>query len=125
MLISVQCIYAMGGGDFLLLNNYQELLRHGIMPEQEVLSRHFTYFGLAPEGLLKQVDDEKWCVALKAASQIAEQVINDQPELRFERWSEELGPEAQDMISGMTNPDPTARTTIGQVLSHPWWKQDA
>ena len=107
------------------MNNYQELLKQGISPEQEILCRHFSYFGLVSEGLLKQVDDEAWCDALKAASKFAEQTVMDQPQVKFESWGEDLGPEAQDMISGMTNPDPTARITIDQVLSHPWWKQDA
>ena len=40
----VQCIYALGGGEFLLLNDYQELVRSGIRPEQEILIRHFSYF---------------------------------------------------------------------------------
>jgi hypothetical protein len=117
-----QCIYALGGGEFLLLNDYQELARRGIRPEQEILIRHFSYFGPVSEGLLKIVDSEAWCNALKGASEMAEEAVKEQPELRFERWGEELGPEAQNMISGMTNPDPTARTTIHQVLMHPWWQ---
>jgi serine/threonine protein kinase len=118
-----QCIYALGGGDFLLLNHYEELARSGITPEQEILTRHFSYFGPVPEGLLKQVENENWRNALKAASKMAEEAVREQPELRFERWGEELGPEAQNMITGMTNPDPTARTTIDQVLTHRWWQE--
>ncbi|KAK3943485.1 kinase-like protein [Diplogelasinospora grovesii] len=117
------CIYALGGGEFLLLNDYQKLVKHGIMPEMAIHVRHFSYFGLVPEGLLKQVNDEAWCKALKGASRIAEETVREQPELRFERWGEELGSEALNMISGMTNPDPTARITIDQVLTHPWWHE--
>jgi len=113
----------MGGGEFLLLNDYQELVRRGIKPEQEILIRHFSYFGPVPKGLLKQVNSEDWCNALKGASEIAEEAVQDQPELRFERWGEELGPETQNMISGMTGLDPTARTTIDQVLTHRWWQE--
>ncbi|KAF1956011.1 kinase-like protein [Byssothecium circinans] len=94
------CIYALGGGELLLLNDYQELVSRGITPEQEVVTRHFSYFGPVPEGLFKHVDSEYW----------------------FERWGQDLGPEALDMISGMTNLDPTARTTIDQVLTHGWWQ---
>ncbi len=119
----LQCIYALGGGEFLLLNDHQELARRGIRPEQEILVRHFSYFGPVPEGLLKQVNSEDWCNALKGASEIAEEAVKEQPELRFKWWGEELGPEAQNMISGMTNPDPTARTTIDQVLTHRWWRE--
>ena len=113
----------MGGGEFLLLNDYQELAKRVITPEQEILIRHFSYFGPAPEGLFKQVKDENWCNALKSASEIAEEAAREQPDIRFERWGEELGPEAQNMISGMANPDPGARTTIDQVLTHNWWQE--
>ncbi len=104
------------------MNDYQELVKRGISPEQEILVRHFSYFGLIPEGLLKQVNSEDWCNALKGASAIAEEAVKEQPGLRFERLGEELGPEAQNMISGMTNPDPMARITIDQVLTHQWWQ---
>ncbi|OAA68354.1 Protein kinase-like domain protein [Niveomyces insectorum RCEF 264] len=116
------CIYAMGGGQFLLLNNYQELVKHGIPPEQEILARHFAYFGLVPEGLLKQVDNELWCGALKEASASAAKAVKEHPDLRFQHWGAELHPEAQIMISGMTNPDPTVRPTIDQVMASPWWQ---
>lgn len=109
----------------LLLNDYQELVRSGIRPEQEILTRHFSYFGTVPEGLLRQVDSEDWVNALKAASEIADRAVKEQPELRFERWGKELGPDAQNMISGMTSPDPTARTTIDRVLAHQWWQEAA
>jgi hypothetical protein len=118
-----QSIYTLGGGELLLLTNYKELVRRGIRPEQEILVRHFSYFGPVSEGLLQKVDDEDWRNALKGASELAEEAIKDQPELRFERWGEELGPEAQDMICGMTNPDPAARITIDQVLVHRWWEE--
>ncbi|KAI1779539.1 kinase-like domain-containing protein [Hypoxylon cercidicola] len=117
------CIYALGGGELLLINNYQELVEAGISPEQEIVTRHFSYFGLVPEGLLKQVNSEYWSNALKEASRIAEEDVKHQPALRFERWGEGLGPEAQDMFSGMTNPDPVARITIDQVLTHRWWQE--
>jgi len=107
----------------LLLNDYQELLKHGISPEQENLTRHFSYFGPVTDGLLQRVNSENWCNALNSASLIAEKVVKEQPELRFEWWGRELGPNAQDMISGMINMDPTARTTIDQVLTHPWWQE--
>ncbi|KAF2501016.1 kinase-like protein [Lophium mytilinum] len=115
------CIYALGGGELLLLNDYEELVKHGISAEQEVLTRHFAYFGPLPEGLLKHVNDEDWCNALKGASELAEKAVEDQPEMRFEHWGRELGPEIQTMISGMTNLDPTARTTMEQVLMHQCW----
>ena len=39
-----QCIYTLGGGDLLLLNDYQELAKGGITPEQEILTRHFFLY---------------------------------------------------------------------------------
>ncbi|KAI0439081.1 kinase-like protein [Xylaria telfairii] len=105
------CIYTLGGGSFLLLDNYQELVKHGMMPEQVILR------------LLLRVGEEKWCRALKSASRAAEQVVNEDPGRRFTEWGAGLGPEVQNMIFGMTNLDPTARTTINQVLSHPLWQE--
>jgi serine/threonine protein kinase len=120
--LCLQCIYALGGGEFLLINDYQELVKSGITPEQEILIRHFSYFGPVSNGLLTQVNNDNWGNALRGASEIAEEAVKEQPELRFERWGKELGSEAQNMISGMTNSDPAARTTIDQVLKHRWWQ---
>lgn len=106
------------------MNDYQELVQSRVTPEQEILTRHFSYFGPVPEGLLKQIDNENWRSALKAAGAVAEEAVKEEPMLRFTQWGAELGPEAQNMISGMTNPDPTARTTISQVLAHIWWQDN-
>ena len=114
----------MGGGELLLLENYQDLVRFGITPEQEVLSRHFTYFGPVPDALYRRVDDEVGCALLRDMSKIADATVESQPERRFLCWSKELGPVAQDAISQMTILDPTTRPTIEQVLVHPWWQED-
>jgi hypothetical protein len=89
--LCVQCIYALRGGEFLLINDYQELVKSGIRPEQEILIRHFSYFGPVSDGLLKQVKNEDWCNALSGASEIDE-AVKEQPELRFERWGRSLAP---------------------------------
>ncbi|KAH0284910.1 kinase-like protein, partial [Aureobasidium sp. EXF-3399] len=101
-----------------------DLLRFGITPEQEVLGRHFTYFGPVPDALYRRVDDEAGCALLRDMSMIADETVENQPERRFLYWSRELGPVAQDAISQMTTLDPTARPTIEQVLVHPWWQED-
>jgi hypothetical protein len=75
------------------------------------------------DGLLEQVNDEDWSMALTGASAMAEHAVKEQLALRFEHWGNELGPEMQTMISGMTNPDPMARMTIDQVLAHPCWQE--
>ncbi|PVH75002.1 hypothetical protein DL98DRAFT_593505 [Cadophora sp. DSE1049] len=119
------CIYALGGGDLLLLEDKQvlaELAKLGISPHEDILTQHFAYFGPVNEGLLKQVDSRGHST-LKKASATAELAVNTQPELRFEVWGKDLGDAALDMISGMTNPDPTARLTIDQVLGCSWWQE--
>ncbi|KAK4251307.1 kinase-like protein [Corynascus novoguineensis] len=119
------CIYALGGGDLLLLEDKRvlaELAELGIMPHEDILTRHFTYFGPVNEGLLKQVDSREHSTLMKASA-TAELAVKNQPELRFEVWGKELGEAALDMISGMTKPDPTARLTIDQVLRCSWWQE--
>ncbi|KAI0509145.1 kinase-like domain-containing protein [Xylaria bambusicola] len=110
-----QFLYAMGAGKLLLLNDYRELVKHGILPEQEILIRQFCYFWPVPEGLLKHVDSELWYNLLKKASDVADREVKDQTAgMRFERWGEGFGPEAENMIYGMINLDPAARKTIDQ-----------
>ncbi|KAL2175466.1 kinase-like domain-containing protein [Thermothelomyces heterothallicus CBS 202.75] len=119
------CIYALGGGDLLLLEDKKvlaELAVLGIAPYEDILTRHFTYFGLVNDGLLKLVDSCKHNT-LRKASAIAEVAVRNQPELRFEVWGKELGEAALEMISGMTRPDPAARLTIDQVLGCSWWQE--
>jgi len=121
--VFAQCIYILGAGEVLLINVYQDPAKLSISPEQEILTRDFSYFGLVNEGLLNQIASEKWIKALKLASQMAELAVQDQPEMRFEVWGQELSSEAQKMISGMTKFDRTARSTINQVMAHPWWQE--
>lgn len=54
----LQYIYALGGGEFLLINDYQELVKSSITPEQEILIQHFSYFGPISNSLLKQVNND-------------------------------------------------------------------
>ena len=118
--IRMQCVYAVGGAD-LLLNDCQELLQRGITAEQEIVTRHFCYFGLATQGLLRQVNDKVWYKALESASQFAAEVVKEGPQLKLEYWGKDLGAQAQDIISRMTNPDPPVRPTIEEVMAHSWW----
>lgn len=111
----------------LILNDdtIKQLSENGIPPEQEMVIRHFMYFGPLPDGLLRHVDDEKWTTLFRAASEIAETEATEDPDCRFECWSVEnaphLTPEAKNMITHMTRLDPAQRTNIGEVLKHPWW----
>lgn len=106
------------------MHAYDELVKRGISPEQEIVVRHFSYFGPVRESLLDRVDSKDWRAAFEGASKMADDAVEKQPLLRFERWGEDLGPEALSMISGMTNLDPEVRLTIDQVLTHPWWEED-
>jgi hypothetical protein len=54
---------------------------------------------------------------------MAEETVEEQPNLRLRVWGEELGERALDILSGMTNLDPSARLTIDQVLTHPYWQE--
>ncbi|GAB1732624.1 hypothetical protein NU195Hw_g3713t1 [Hortaea werneckii] len=116
-------IYALGGADLLILNDYQNLAKAGVTPEQEVLTRHFCYFGPVPDSLYQQIKDEKWRHALQLASSMAEAEVKERPMLRLRAWGQELGESAPDLLSGMTNIDPKGRLTIDQVLAHPYWQE--
>ncbi|KAI1756106.1 kinase-like domain-containing protein [Xylaria castorea] len=118
------CIFTLGGGPFLLIENYEELVKHNIRPEQEILTRHFSMFGPVPEGLLKQVTNENWRCALEIGARAGEEVVKQNPLIKFSAWGVDLGPEAYDMISGVTNLDPAARTKIDRVLSHRVWQEE-
>ena len=61
------------------------------MAEQEIVTRHFCYVGPATEGLLQQVNDKDWCKALKSAPQFAAEVVNENPQLKFEYWGKGVG----------------------------------
>ncbi|KAI8941288.1 hypothetical protein NX059_002518 [Plenodomus lindquistii] len=115
------CIYTLGGGQRLLISDYEDLRDLGIALEQEMLSRHFVYFGLPNDNLYNLVKDEDWCNIIRRSSHVAKTMIADEPELKFEMWARCLGPEALEMIGGMANIDPTARTGIEEVLAHSWW----
>lgn len=62
--------------------------------------------------------------ALRGRSDIADEAVQDEPGLRFERWGAELGLEALRMFPGMTKLDHKARFTIDQILEHPFWSTD-
>lgn len=115
----------MGGGDFLLLKDFQKLVECGIPPEQEIVTRHFCYFGPLMDALLEHIGDKTWFEALKWAAKDAAEMLKDDPGLKFERWGQDLGPEAVHMISGMTALDPKVRLTIEQVLDSPFWDEDS
>ncbi|EUC42743.1 hypothetical protein COCMIDRAFT_39214 [Bipolaris oryzae ATCC 44560] len=114
------CIYTLGGREPILINDYPELAKHGVSPQHAVLTRHFSYFGPANQGLLNVINNKKWTKALTILSKETDLVVQDYPDMSFEAWGHVFGSGAQKMISGMTKIDPRARATIGQVMEHPW-----
>lgn len=118
-----QYIYTLGAGELLVLRNYQDLVKAGITPEQEIITKHFCYFGPVPESLYQQIRDENWRTALRSASEMAEAEVKERPILRFRLWGQELGDSAMELLSGMTNLDPKARLTMDQVLALEYWRE--
>lgn len=103
----------------------KQLKENGMPPEQEIVVRHLMYFGPLPDGLLKQVNDEKWTTLFWSASEIAETEAAEDPDCRFERWSVDDAPHltsgARNMITKLMRLDPGQRASIEEVLQHPWW----
>ncbi|KAF2005369.1 kinase-like protein, partial [Amniculicola lignicola CBS 123094] len=124
LLTAFSCLFAFGGGPFLIINNINDMIAKGISPEQEILTRHFTFFGLPPEALFKQINSEEWTSTLTLWSKIAEEIVRQHPEDKFESWGQDMPPDVYSAISAMTNIDPTARPTMAQVLAHEWWTNE-
>ncbi|ORY16959.1 kinase-like domain-containing protein [Clohesyomyces aquaticus] len=100
------CIYCIGGRGLLIIDNWQDLVDNGVTPEQEI-----------------QIGDEEWCAPLRESWAVAERAIQENPERRFTHWGKDIGVSGVAMLSGMTNLDPKARSTINQVLASPWWQE--
>ena len=56
-------------------------------------------------------------------NELAEVDLEERPFMSFEVWGQLLGSEAQKMISETTKIDPRARSTIDEILAHPWWQE--
>ncbi|KAH9865496.1 hypothetical protein J1614_009081 [Plenodomus biglobosus] len=115
------CIYALGGAPKLLISDYAALHKLGITLEQEILSRHFVYFGLPGANLFNLVRNEMWCRVLQRSFRVAEYMVKNAPELKFEVWAREAGAEALELIGAMVSVDPGARATMEWVLAHSRW----
>ncbi|PSR76130.1 kinase-like domain-containing protein [Coniella lustricola] len=92
------CIYSLGGGPILILDN-------------EIIQ------GLKDNGMPD--------VLYKSASEITDAEAVDDPDARFERWSRDIAPhldsDAKKMILQMVNLDPLKRATIQEILHSSWW----
>jgi len=70
------------------------------------------------------IEDGFWTLQDAAIGKHLDEIVSDGFRItKFECWGRELGSDTQNMISGMTDPDPTARTTTDQVLTHRWWQE--
>lgn len=102
-----------------------KLLGPGHTPEQEVVVRHFAFFGPVPENLYNRyMPDEAWKTALRGAAQAADQAVAATPDLRLRYWGQEMTESTLQLLSQMNNLDPGARPTMQQVLEHPFWEDD-
>jgi hypothetical protein len=108
-----------------LIDNYHELVNAGISPEQEIVTRHFAYFGPVPEALYTYIPDEAWKIALRSAAQAADLQITENPGLRLRIWGQQVTDQTLQLLSAMNDLDPGARPTVRQVLDHPFWEDAA
>ena len=60
---------------------------------------------------------------MEKMNELAEADLEERPIMGFEVWGHLLGSDAQNMISGTTKIDLGARSTIDEVLAHPWWQE--
>jgi len=104
----------------LLLDNYQDLPEADITPEQEVLTRHFAYFGPVPESLYTRTPDEAWKTALRSAAHAADLEVIERAGLRLRIWGQQMTKPTLDLLFKTNALDPGARPTIRQVLEHPF-----
>ncbi|KAL8366415.1 hypothetical protein RB595_004949 [Gaeumannomyces hyphopodioides] len=114
-------LYILGAGDMLCCADPEGLVVKGgemtLCHEEELLVRHFAYFGPATEGLLKVIGDEEYRLATKEMSDHSQLELESRPDLSFQSWGQGLGPKVHAQISGMLKMDPAARLTIDQVLA--------
>ncbi|KAM3416192.1 hypothetical protein BST61_g7798 [Cercospora zeina] len=115
-------IHALGGGELLIVEDWKELIEAGFPLEQDIVTKHFCYFGPVPEALYEHIRDEDWRRAFRSAAQAADAEVIERPEMRMQYWTQELGASTFDLLSQLTNLDPGGRPNIGQVLAHPYWK---
>lgn len=103
----------------------KEMKELNLSVEQEIVVRHFMYFGPLPQGLIRHINDDTWANLFNIASEVADAEAADDPNCRFERWSFEDTPhlttEAKGIIAKMTRLDPAERATIDEILNHSWW----
>ncbi|KAF2208112.1 hypothetical protein CERZMDRAFT_50015 [Cercospora zeae-maydis SCOH1-5] len=115
-------IHALGGGELLVINDWKELIEAGIPPEQDIVTKHFCYFGPVPESLYNQIRDEDWRKAFRAAAEAADLEVTERPEMRMRFWTQGLGENTVDLLEKMTNLDPKCRPKIEEVLAHRYWQ---
>lgn len=74
-----QYIHALGGGELLVVEDWKELIEAGYPPEQDIVTKHFCYFGPVPDTLYEQIRDEHWRKAFQSAAEAADaEVKGDQ-----------------------------------------------
>lgn len=76
----------------MLIIKYRRRLNvAGISPEQDMVIKHFYYFGPVTENLCKRIRDEDWRAALRGAARAADVEVTERPEARMRSWIEGEG----------------------------------
>lgn len=75
----------------LIIKDWKGLIAAGISPEQDMVIKHFYYFGPVSENLCKRIRNEDWRAVLRGAAQAADVEVTERPEARMRSWTEGLG----------------------------------
>lgn len=70
----------------LIIKDWKGLIPAGISPEQDMVIKHFYYFGPVSSNLCKRIRDEDWRAAWAADVEVTER-----PEARMRFWIEGEG----------------------------------
>lgn len=67
----------------LIIKDWKGLIAVGISPEQDIVMKHFYYFGPVSSNLYKRIRDENWRAALRGTAQAADVEVTERPEARI------------------------------------------
>lgn len=72
----------------LIIKDWKGLIAAGISPEQDMVIKHFYYFGPVSSNLCKRINED-WRAALRGAARAADVEVTERPEARMRSWIEE------------------------------------
>jgi serine/threonine protein kinase len=101
----------------------EEELDDDLEPLSLVIERQISYFAEEDTlaAFLKHLGDNRWRIVFET---LRDGFNKDNPRKPFALWKNYAGIDAnfKDLISGLTNFDPTKRITAHQALEHKWFK---